>query len=93
MSELRTFRDRVADFFKAHPHWIAATSFEAVGGRQGWRTRISECRRLGMHIDNRVRLVKNEQGQSFRLSEYRFLPAEPVEEPIPQTLPLEASVR
>jgi len=51
--------ERVADFLRAHVgRWIDASEFEALGGRQAWRTRISDCRtKLGMHIENRVRYI------------------------------------
>ena len=70
----RTFRDAVAQFFKDRPNvWIPAIQFETVGGRQAWRTRISECRdQLGMNIENRVRVIKRPDGTSYRLSEYRY---------------------
>jgi hypothetical protein len=73
------FRDRVADLFRAHPNeWLPATAFEAVGGRQGWRTRISDCRtQLGMTIENRVRRLRRFNGPGcYLVSEYRYLPAE-----------------
>lgn len=50
-------RDQVAAFFRLRVgQWIAASELESVGGRQAWRTRVSECRKqLGMHIENRLR--------------------------------------
>lgn len=78
MSKTLAFRDRVASYFTARPGvWIPAADFEAVGGRQAWRTRISDCRReLGMTIENRV-LVGVINGHQWRRSEYRYVP--PVE--------------
>lgn len=71
------FRDRVAAFLKAHPgQWLPATAFEDVAGRQAWRTRLSDCRtQLGMDIENRVRTVRREDGSTWKLSEYRYVPA------------------
>lgn len=67
---MRFFKQRVADFLKARPGvWIPAIEFEAIGGRQGWRTRISDCRRSGMCIENRLRKVG-----TVTYSEYRFWP-------------------
>ena len=49
--------EKVAEFFRAHVgKWIQAYELEPYGGRQAWRTRVSDCRKkLGMHIENRVR--------------------------------------
>lgn len=71
---MSTFRDRVAEFLRQHEgQWLPATAFEAPGGRQAWRTRIAECRvQLGMNIENRVRLVKRQDGSTVKLSEYRY---------------------
>jgi predicted secreted protein len=71
----QALRDRVAEFLKRNPNrWIAATSFEPVGGRQAWRTRLSECRVLGMTIENRVRTITRDDGSKYKLSEYRYVP-------------------
>ena len=71
-----TFRDAVAAYFKAHPgDWLRATSFESVGGRQAWRSRIAECRtQLGMTIENRCRTVTDLSGQRYVISEYKYVP-------------------
>jgi hypothetical protein len=46
------FRERGALFLKAHPNeWIPATQFEAIGGRQAWRTRLAECRPARIECD------------------------------------------
>lgn len=83
-----TLQDRVAEFLRAHPNrWIVATSFEAIGGRQAWRTRLSDCRRAGMRIENRVRTARRMDGSTYKLSEYRYVP-----KPEPQRLPLEPIV-
>lgn len=66
-----TYRDRVAEFFKASPgRWIDGRQLEAIGGAYAWRTRVSECRvELGMVIENRLRKV-----QGLTVSEYCYVP-------------------
>lgn len=73
----QTFNDRIESFFREHAgEWIPAIRLEAVGGRQAWRTRISDVRRTrGLNIENRTRRVVREDGSQFTLSEYRFVPA------------------
>jgi hypothetical protein len=73
MTKPRSFRDAVADYFSTYPdRWLNATELESVGGRQAWRTRISECRRqLGMDIENRTRTVQGPNGP-YVVSEYKF---------------------
>lgn len=70
-----TFRDKVAAFLKQHEgRWIHAVEFEAVGGRQAWRTRIAECRtHLGMNIENKVERVTRSDGSKYTRSSYRFV--------------------
>lgn len=88
MNHQHTFTDRVAEFLKRNPNvWIPAIRFEAIGGRQAWRTRLSEARRSGMQIENRTQRVKRADGSTYTLSEYRYVPAT---EPIAQALPLGA---
>jgi len=80
-------------FFMAHPMvWIDAVELEPLGGRQAWRTRVSELRQqlekdeLGT-IENRVQrkntLERADDGQPARLwlgvlSQYRYLPHKPL---------------
>lgn len=56
--------EAVAAFFRAHVgQWIHASELEAFGGRQAWRTRVSDCRKkLGIHIENRVRYEGEHRG-------------------------------
>jgi hypothetical protein len=70
------FTQRVADYFKARPGiWIDARDLETVGGRQAWRTRVSDCRReFLMNIQNRTRRVKSADGTVWTRSEYRYMP-------------------
>lgn len=71
-----TFVLRLRDFFLARPNqWVLATQLEAVAGRQAWRTRVSDVRReFQMRIENRWRTITREDGSSFRISEYRYVP-------------------
>jgi hypothetical protein len=56
MTERITFRDRVADVFRANANeWLHWTHLARVGGQLAWRTRISDCRlELGMAIENKI---------------------------------------
>lgn len=67
----QAFTLRVAEYFKARPlQWVDARELEAVGGRQAWRTRLSEARRFyGMTIENKV-----ERHPTFTKSLYRYIP-------------------
>lgn len=79
----QSFTDRVACYFTAWPNrWIESTALEAIGGRCGWRTRVSDVRQRGMVIENRQRTVKRADGSRFVISEYRYSP------PVPARLPL-----
>lgn len=52
--------EKVAALFMDKPAgtWIDGLEIAKVGGAYGWRSRVSDCRRLlGMRIDNRVRRV------------------------------------
>jgi hypothetical protein len=73
MSDTRTFRDAVAQYFKARPNtWIDGMTLRDVGGCYAWRTRVSEVRRqLGLNIVNRVRRLES----GVAVSEYMYVPA------------------
>jgi hypothetical protein len=74
MSE--SFNDKLEAFFRAHPdEWIDGMRLGAVAGRFAWRTRVSDVRRRGLQIDNRVRRLKNTEGKPYAVSEYRYVPA------------------
>lgn len=66
-----TFRDAVAERFKAQPNtWISAYVLMQVGGALAFRTRVSECRtQLGMIVENKV--VRDENGVAT--SFYRYV--------------------
>lgn len=74
MTHRNSFTHRVANYFKGRAgEWVDARELESVGGRQAWRTRVSECRcQLGMDITNRTRRVKTANGTVFTISEYRY---------------------
>jgi hypothetical protein len=63
---------QLAAFFKAHPdEAIDATRLEELGGRQAWRTRVSNCRLIyGMQIDNIQRRWPSGRTRSM----YRYVP-------------------
>ena len=74
---MNTFRGRVEDYFRARPdQWIDGLAIAQVGGAYAWRSRVSDCRTLGMNIENRQRKVGE-----VTVSEYRFVPARPVSQP------------
>jgi hypothetical protein len=78
---------RVLAFLKEREgRWIDATRFESIGGRQAWRTAISEARELarleGKDIVNRTQRVPSDDGEGFWLrSQYRLVPIETWREP------------
>jgi hypothetical protein len=89
MARRKSFTDAVLDFLRANQgRWIQAIEFEAVGGRQAWRTRLSEARlileREGGTVENRQRrsVVIDGNGRKHVagavISEYRYLPAKPL---------------
>ena len=74
---MNTFRGRVEEYFRARPdQWIDGLAIAQGGGAYAWRSRVSDCRTLGMNIENRQRKVGEVTG-----SEYRFVPARPVSQP------------
>ena len=76
----QVFTQRVVDFLAARAGvWIPAIEFEAIGGRQAWRTRISDARaHLPVTIENRCTRVRRPDGTVFVRSEYRYTPRTPV---------------
>jgi hypothetical protein len=83
MPDRLSFVDRVRDYFLAREgQYCTSTELATVGGREAWRTRISDCRtRYGMTIENRTRVVEGADGSRFTLSEYRYLKAAPSQDP------------
>lgn len=76
---MTTLNDKLEAYLKARPNrWIPATAFERVAGRQGWRTRLSNCRRQrSMTIENRLATRTTVNGDRFTLSWYRYVPSLP----------------
>jgi hypothetical protein len=71
----KTLNDAVEQLLTAHAgEWVDARQIAAVGGFAAWRTRISNLRTLrGLNIENRVRMIVDLQGRTFKVSEYRLL--------------------
>jgi hypothetical protein len=67
--------EQIAAWFKAHPlQWIETVDLEKLGGRNAWRTRVSECRtKLHMNIENR-----QDKTTGRVISLYRYVPWEPL---------------
>jgi hypothetical protein len=91
MSESLT--DKLAAYFAARPlTWIDGKELATVAGGYGWRTRVSDVRKSGLVIENRVRTVHSDgcaklfvadleeearcDCRAYKVSEYRFVPAE-----------------
>lgn len=65
-----TMRERVRRVLVQRAgQWIPAVDLE-VGGRQAWRSRVSDLRQRGMTIENRVRRLPS----GVARSEYRYIP-------------------
>lgn len=67
---------RVITFLESrYPGWVPAIELEPVGGRQAWRTAVSEARAIvkarGDDIENRTRTMRV-RDVSYTLSEYRL---------------------
>ena len=72
-----SLRQNVIDLLKSRAgEWVDGHDLAKVGGPFGFRTRISEARRLdGLRIDNRCRRVRLANGQHFTITEYRYTPS------------------
>lgn len=74
-----TLCGRLAAFFKARPLvWVDGRELATVAGSYGWRTRVSDLRRppYNLTIENRQR-----RATLWVVSEYRFVPAAPSQDP------------
>lgn len=75
-SNIRLMRmgvDMAPTVFRECPNtWIDSWELMRIGGGMAWRTRVSDCRKLGMTIENRVRKKAN----GVKVSEYRFVPTD-----------------
>jgi hypothetical protein len=73
-----TLVEKLADYFTARPGvWIQARELE-FAGRQAWRTRVSDLRKMpfNLNIENRIRHWHDPLRirPSFTISEYRYVP-------------------
>jgi hypothetical protein len=70
--------ERIIAFLESrYPGWVPAIELEPVGGRQAWRTAVSEARAIvkahGDDIENRTRMQEIPgRGARWVLSEYRL---------------------
>ncbi len=72
----QTLTDRLVGLFVEHPgEWLDGRLLAKTAGFAGWRTRVSDARRRGLDIQNRVRTVRGADGTSYRVTEYRYLPS------------------
>jgi len=84
----QTNTDRLRAFFLARPGvWVNAVDLEPAGGRQAWRTRVSELRvaleRAGTGtIENRQRHGRVAHDATWVVSEYRYVPTQPKRVPV-----------
>jgi hypothetical protein len=61
--------ERVAELFKAKPGvWIDGRTLAQHGGAYAWRSRVSDCRKRGLAIENRQRKV-----DGYVVSEYKLV--------------------
>lgn len=78
-----TYRDQTAALFRLQPYgWVGTRDLEIAGGRNAWRTRVSDCRlELNMRIDNR----QTKHADGAIISEYRYVPtaSQPADPEVP----------
>lgn len=73
-----TLNDRLEAYLRARPNiWIDGKTLAQSFGGYGWRSRVSDVRRRGLRIDNRVITHRDERTHtSYKSSLYRYVPAE-----------------
>lgn len=61
-------------FMDRRGQWIDGREIAKVAGAYAWRTRISDLRHAPwlLSIENRMRRVDDEHGETFVISEYRL---------------------
>lgn len=70
-----SYRDRLVGLFKSRPYeWISWTELAREGGALAWRTRVSDCRKLGMEIREMEKRHPNGVRETFRM----YCPPKPV---------------
>lgn len=70
---------RLAKYFVVHRgEWIDGRRLASIAGAYAWRTRISDLRHAPwcLDIQNRIRTVEDESGDTFKVSEYCLMPTE-----------------
>ena len=84
-----SLNERLRDYFTKRPgQWIDGRELARIAGSYGWRTRVSDLRTIyGMSIENKQHRVLRADGSSWKVSEYRYVPAS---KPVAQALPLGA---
>lgn len=71
----QSLTDRLEQFFRARPgEWIDGRQLGTFAGAYAWRSRVSDVRRRGLRIDNRVRTLHEPDGRAWKVSEYRYTP-------------------
>lgn len=70
---------RVLAYFKSYPgKWISTRELELEGGRNAWRTRVSDARKV---VEAEGGVIQNRQerrADGSIWSVYRYLPAQPL---------------
>lgn len=70
-----TLTDQLAAYFRERPHcWIDGRILADIAGAYAWRTRVSDLRKLGMVIENRIETYRDAEHRPFKLSSYRYVP-------------------
>jgi hypothetical protein len=70
-----SLNDKLEAFFKSRPLiWVDGKELAEQFGGYGWRSRVSDVRRSGLRIDNRVETHRTFDGQTYKVSEYRYVP-------------------
>lgn len=79
-----TLCDKLAAHFQQHAgEWIDGMALSRIAGQYAWRSRVSDLRKRGMVIENRVRRVTRRDCRCgnpacschAKVSEYRYVPA------------------
>ena len=74
MDRRQSATEALLHLFQAKPMtWIAWTDLAESGGNLGWRTRVSDARKIVQRAGGRIEWNKN-----IRDSRYRFVPYEPL---------------
>ena len=78
MGQVVTLTDALEAYFRARPlTWIDGKQLAEVAGAYAWRSRVSDMRKRGLVIENRVTTYRTKGGSTFKASEYRYVPSAP----------------